>query len=155
MQEVFDQHIAYEIAVFADTYRVLTGGLAIHASEEADKIIGDALKVAFCIHGKTLMEFLSKSSGGSYAASEDYADNYLPWKIEHGTKAHALRGKLNNQLSHLTYDRTDLDADKIGDQDRKELVGLIHSELVRWIAAFKTPYDRNKFDLRALATAAP
>jgi hypothetical protein len=64
-----------------------------------------------------------------------------------------LKGKLNSQISHLTYARTEDPNEKIGSQDRKELVKRIYDELVRWSNHLKPSYDANKLNLTTLETA--
>jgi hypothetical protein len=117
LQEVFDKHVSYEIGRLAEMYALLAepDAFRFNSLDEAVRdTMKDALIVSFCIHAKNLMEFLSRSPEDHHAASADYADvGYEPWNIGHRTPAHKLRGKLNNQLSHLTFERTDDPNEKI------------------------------------------
>ena len=111
LQEVFDKHLAYEIDRLAEIYALLAGPDTFGFSSLSKGIqdtMKDALIVAFCIHAKNLIEFLTRKPEQHHAASADYTNpSYNRWEIKHGSSAHALRGKLNNQLSHLTFERTD------------------------------------------------
>jgi hypothetical protein len=155
IQEVFDKHVRYEISRLAEMYdRLLKPELYSQLQPCVRDTITDALIVAFCIHAKNLMEFLSYTPRRDRATAEDYAgSDYRRWKIAPRTHAHDLKGKLNNQLSHLSFERTDEPNEKIGIQERKDLVDMLHDELVRWIAQLKPDYDANKLNVKALAVA--
>ena len=150
MQEVFDKHLHYEIARLEEMYLLLLEPETYNKPlpEPVRDTIKDALIVGFCIHAKNLVEFLSKEPRKDRAVSVDYAaDGYQSWNITHGTR------KLNNQISHLSYERTDEPTEKIRAQEQAELVGMIYDELCRWSGHLKSEYDANKLNLGALATA--
>jgi hypothetical protein len=154
MQLMFDEHVRYEIDHLRGMYRLLVEPDTYNEQlPDLDrKMIDDALIVAFCIHAKNLVEFLSDTPRNDHARAEDYADGYW-WKLSHGTMAYELKGKVNNQISHLTYARADDPNEKIGAQERKELVDLIYDQLNRWSKHLKTGYDANRLNLEPLATA--
>jgi hypothetical protein len=153
MQLMFDEHVRYEIDHLSGMYRLLTELPNNQLPDLDRKMIDDALIVAFCIHAKNLMEFLSDRPKKNYAVAVEFAaDGYKPWKIKRSREGR-LKGKLNSQISHLTYARTEDPNEKIGPQDRKELVKRIYDELVRWSNHLKPSYDANKLNLKALETA--
>jgi hypothetical protein len=143
IREIFEHHLPYEIDRLAETYGLLNDASELRRglSQATCDTVADSLIVAFCVHGKALIEFLSKSDGESYASSTDYADNYQSWKIAHGSREHSIRGKLNNQLSHLTFGRTAVNPEKIGPEDRTFIVQKIKSELERWTPCLRAEYN--------------
>ena len=75
LQEVFDKHLAYEIDRLAAIYALLAGpdtfGFS-SLSKDIQDTMKDALIVAFCIHAKNLIEFLTRKPEHHHAASADY-----------------------------------------------------------------------------------
>ena len=67
-------------------------------------------------------------------------DGYNPFN---GTelKKNGLYGKINKQIVHLTYDRTDDQNLKIGPKDRQQLRGLIESEIIEFAKWLRPPDD--------------
>jgi hypothetical protein len=155
LQEVFNKHIPYEIGRLIEMYDLLLKPDPYRSvAEPTRETIDDALIVGFCIHAKNLVEFFEQKPHKHYAAAADYTDQgYQPWEIAHGTVAHELKGKLNNQLSHLSYERTEEPNEKIGVNERKQLLDMIHDQLVRWIGHLKPEYDRSKVSIGALGAA--
>jgi|SRR6185437_2068281 hypothetical protein len=152
LKEIFEHHLPYEIDRLAEAFELLKSPreLRERLSQSTFDTVADSLVVAFCIHGKNLIEFLSRPISENYASSSDYADNYQPWNIAHGTQEHSIKGKLNNQLSHLTFDRTTVDSDKISIDDRIFIVQQIKNELERWAPYLKTTYNVNALPIARL-----
>ena len=57
-------------------------------------------------------------------------------------KQNHVYGKLNKQISHLTYDRTDNDDEKIRREDRHYLRNLIEDELDNFRQHIRDPYRK-------------
>ena len=157
MRKMFDVHVPYEIIRLDEMYRLMAQPDLFNFKgipEKQQPTIEDALIVAFCSHARNLVEFFEKQPSDNYACAKDFAkDKYEPLKINHGTRLHSLKGMLNNQINHLTYERTDQPDEKIGAPERKELFQAIHDEVVRWKAALKPEYDVFTINTDSLADA--
>ncbi len=49
--------------------------------------------------------------------------------------------KINKQIVHLTYDRTEDPGEKIGPEDREELRALIENEILEFEKWLRPPYE--------------
>ena len=93
VREIFEHHLRYEIDRLVEAYDLLSNPyeLSSNLSRATFDTVADSLIVAFCVHAKTLIEFLTRDGGESYASPMDYADNYTPWKIRHNSREHSCR----------------------------------------------------------------
>src|SRR5262245_7531592 len=101
-KELFEHHFTYEVWMLIETRSRLLGSVS-------DVVVRNALIESFCIHARQLIDFFN-GKGGSNASS--FADTaYVPFVG--GTASSDLIVKLNTQIAHLTYKRTDNPTDKI------------------------------------------
>ncbi len=134
--EMFTRHLPYEMDMLRVTYLMLsTPGAKLWFTE----YVLNALIEAFCVHARNLFEFYSATNSlkEETVAAQHFTTNYqafpdgLPGRII---------GKLNAQITHLSYNRED-DADrKIGSDDRKRIFGLLELEMERFAAHLREPY---------------
>jgi hypothetical protein len=144
MRKMFDVHVPYELGRLDEMYRLLAEPdlLNFKAIPEPHRdTVRDALIVGFCIHAKNLMEFFAGKPEPLHACAKDFANGeYQPLRVAHRSRLHELKGMLNNQLSHLSYERANDPQEKIDIQERKDFLDVIHAELVRWKAALQSGY---------------
>jgi len=151
MRHVFEVHVPYEIGRLVAMYRLLLDrnqyrpaalqGPAASETGRTAETLEDALIVGFCTHARNLLEFFYREAGDHYAAAVDYADTTYQPLNEKIANVDRLKNKLNNQINHLTYMRTDETSEKIGPNERKEIIKLIGSEAVRLQPQLKPGYD--------------
>ena len=109
LMEAFDHQLVYEVDMFYRTYNFLdvpawSAGLA------------NAIIESFCVHARNLIEFFDQESAtpgqarSNYMGAKHFCDGYIPWTK--GGPSNDLRGRLNRQISHLTYDRTSKEEEK-------------------------------------------
>ncbi len=137
LMEAFDHQLVYEVDMFYRTYNFLdvpawSPGLA------------NAIIESFCVHARNLIEFFDQESAtpgqarSNYMGAKHFCDGYIPWTK--GGPSNDLRGRLNRQISHLTYDRTSKEEEKIGRKERAKLVELIERELEVFGGCLRKPY---------------
>jgi hypothetical protein len=139
LREAFAHHLVYEVNMFRLTYLLLqlpawSGGLA------------NAIIESFCVHARNLIDFFSEKSAtpgqsNNYTGAKHFSDGYTAWTK--GGPSHDLCGRLNRQISHITYDRTSKDQEKIGPKERAELVELIERELKIFSGCLRKPYKED------------
>jgi hypothetical protein len=56
-------------------------------------------------------------------------------------KTQGVYGKINKQITHITYDSTEIEAEKISFDDRKNLYDMIIKEIRNFQEHIKSPYD--------------
>jgi hypothetical protein len=139
LKEAFGHHLFYEIDMLRATSACL-------ASPSFRQIVVNALIESFCIHARNLIEFFDQKSGTPGSAGSDYVGakhfttkDYVCWTG--GEPSNELRARLNRQVSHLTYQRTVKNAEKIGPNERNELLTLIERELIHFQNHLRAPYD--------------
>jgi hypothetical protein len=153
MREVFETHLPYELGRLVEMYELhlepkrYRAGLACGTAKTLD----DALIVAFCPHARNLLEFFYRT--GDRAAAAHYANGYTPLdKCRDDVKA--LTKRLNAQISHLSYERTDKDNEKIQPKKRQGLVVLIRKEADRLRKDLKKEYHPKYLQIDLLDKAA-
>jgi hypothetical protein len=133
-----EHHLSYEIRMLNGAYELILkiddmltrGG----ASEQQRKDALNAMKEDFCLHARALLEFFTRTRTNS-------ATGFATSAYVAGTAPHDMERKLNNQISHLMVNRTDIDADKIWGTDRDTLFRWIEAELQRWISMWDASYS--------------
>jgi hypothetical protein len=96
--------------------------------------LANAIIESFCVHARNLIEFFDQKSAtpgqarSDYIGAKHFCNGYIPWTK--GGPSNDLRGRLNRQISHLTYDRT----------ERAELVRFIQRELEIFGRCLREPY---------------
>jgi hypothetical protein len=86
-----------------------------------------------------LIDFFLNGRRGKYAYAKDFtADDSHQATSVNGLGR--LRGKLNSQIAHITYGRTNEDAEKIGTSELEQLFNLIEDELTNFENHLKEAY---------------
>ncbi|WP_020175661.1 hypothetical protein [Methyloferula stellata] len=143
-------HLNYEICMLNGSYALimkiddlLEKAGASHLQRQ-DAL--NAMKENFCLHTRVLAEFFIQTRTNS--ASDFATPEYIPGKAPAG-----MIQKLNNQLSHLMDNRTEIDTDKIQGADRDAYLRWISDELQRWLPMRAPEYsmmDISNVDLSAI-----
>jgi hypothetical protein len=115
LTDILQHHLSYEISMLLATYLRLE-------QPQKDDVIKNALIEAFCVHARLLVEFVSNQQG---VRAREFTDSqHAP-----GTNIRPeLITKLNTQIAHITFKRTEIEVEKIGPNERFELlVGVLTS----------------------------
>jgi hypothetical protein len=87
----------------------------------------------FCLHARNLINFFweDKPPNAKDAVARHFTDaSYNPFGgICPQEKTRGLYGKLNKQITHITYDRTNDEAEKLGSDDREFLYNRLKRKL--------------------------
>jgi DNA-binding CsgD family transcriptional regulator len=126
LQSTLERPLMYEVWMLQETYSRLR-------QPQTDSVVVDALIESFCIHARLLLEFF-ESCGQEQAieATEFTGGSYIAQYTSAISKT--LRGKLNQQIAHLSENRTDLTDEKIGPKDR----AILHETLLQELTHFST-----------------
>src|SRR5271156_270235 len=96
----------------------------------------------FSLHARNLIDFFwdNRPPNSKDAVARHFTDkSYCPFNgID--PKTNGAYAKINKQISHLTYDRTDIEQNKLGPQDRKTLFAMIESEIQNFTCHARAPY---------------
>ncbi len=138
LMEAFEHHLVYEVNMLRHCFAFLH--IPAWSTELRNAIIE-----AFCVHARNIIEFFDQDSETAGQAKSDYVgarhfckNGYKPWSKER--PGNELVGRLNRQISHLTYDRTSQNEEKIGRKEQLELVRLIEQELEIFSGRLREPY---------------
>jgi hypothetical protein len=128
-KKYFEEHLWYEIWMLGETYKLLNL-LKVPMSE----VVGNALIESFCVHARVLIEFFDKSQGADYYTTVPYVRS---------KKYKKLNRQINNQISHVVDEgRSDRASDKIGPDERKELIDLLGADIAVFKKTLKTSYGQ-------------
>jgi hypothetical protein len=120
--KIISEHLPYEIDMLRHAYERLQS--SSHGQATLNVLIE-----CFSLHARNLLDFFWDPKHSNYAVAREFTTAlYQPFS---GTspKKDGLYGKLNEQVTHLTYGRTEDPADKIGPAERLTLKNLIESEI--------------------------
>lgn len=155
--EAFEQHLVYEVSMLRHTFNFL---LVNAWSTE----LRNAIIESFCVHARNIVDFFDEKSSSPGQAKSDYVGakhfcnpDYEPWTK--GRPSNDLYGRLNRQVSHLTFDRTSKNEEKLGGKELGELFRLIEQELQIFGKYLRDPYagkwpfgDNDKVAVKATAS---
>jgi len=85
----------------------------------------------FCVHARNLLDFFwdRQPIQKNYAVARQFtSESYSPFGGKN-PKADGVYAKLNDQIVHVTYHRTNITEQKIGDEERAHLKNLIEREI--------------------------
>jgi len=138
--KILCKHILYEIQMFRYS-RKMWRTLPPNQAEV------NLLIECFCLHARNLIDFFWKGErpGAKNAVARHFTDNdnYTPFGgICPQKKTEGLYGKLNKQISHITYDRTDEDAKKLNPDNREFLYKMIEDEIENFRTHIREPYTK-------------
>jgi hypothetical protein len=143
-QTMFRRHVYYEIEQFAVSYWRLKAGIR-------DQELINLYHESFCIHAKTLLEFFNRKAEDHMAAAVDFTDaSYVPLERERGNELKQILGRVNIEISHLSWARPDNQSDQIGQDYRDKIWVFVTKERQRWVASLRPEFDRSLLPLRLL-----
>ncbi|GMO19345.1 hypothetical protein BwSH14_12160 [Bradyrhizobium ottawaense] len=104
----------------------------------------NALIESFAIHARSLIEFFSGDSSptDNTAAAKHFAKpTYSPCSNE--GPGRTFMNKLNGQIAHPSYSRSDKPEDKLTADDRIVLMQFMEREVTRFSQEIKTTYENH------------
>jgi hypothetical protein len=135
--EIISVRVPYEIKMMKYAYEELQ----LPASNSpADWVFIEC----FCIHVRNLIDFFwedqplnSKDAVARHFTYRCYSPfaGICPQESTQG-----IYGKINKQIAHITYDSTEIEAEKIGPDDRKNLYDIIVKEIHNFWQHIRPPY---------------
>jgi hypothetical protein len=141
---MFKRHLYYEIEQLALSYWRARAGL------NGQELVNLYVE-SFCLHAKTLLEFLIRKPGDDMAAAADFADgSYVRPKRVRGNELDQVLGRLNIELSHLSWARPDNQSDQIGPDYRDKVWTLVRTELHKWAACLRPEFSASDIPLSLL-----
>jgi hypothetical protein len=134
--EALEHHVVYEVNMLRHTF----GFLHLPAWSPA---LLNAIIESFCVHARNLIDFFDEKSAtpgqSNFVGAKHFcSDEYKPWS--RGSPSTDLRGRLNKQISHISYERTSRNQEKVGPKEQLELVRLIEGELEIFAKFLRKPY---------------
>jgi hypothetical protein len=145
LMEMFERHLPYEIDMLRVTYLMLsTPGADLWLT----KWIQNAVIESFCVHARNLIEFYKATNlpTEETVAAQHFTKDYRAFPL--GVPGQII-GKMNAQITHLSYNREDDPARKIGHEDRKLIMNLLEREMERFASHLREPYKSKwREDLR-------
>jgi len=142
---MFQQHVHYEIEQLAISYWRLKSGI-----KEQEFV--NLYHESFCIHAKTLLEFFIRTLQRDMAAAADFTNpSYVRPKRERGTDLDEILGRLNTEVSHLSWARPDNQSDQIGPDYRDKIWTVVKQELQRWVQHLQKGFDQALLPLSLLS----
>jgi hypothetical protein len=158
-RQVFDVDLDYEIVRVVEAYGLLLNRHVYYSKLPLDiaEAVDDGLFVAFCTHARNLLEFFYRKPDHDsyyYAVATDYAKTGYEKLDRTRLDVDWLYKQLCAQINHLTYSRTDKEEEKIGPQQRKELINIILAEATRLAPQLKSDYEKQHLRINRLTEAA-
>lgn len=133
-QKIISEHFPYEINMCFGSYEVLK-------VQQTQFVVNLSIE-GFCLHARNLIDFFwdDAPANSKDAVARHFTNtSYLPFDGA-DPKKDGLYGKINKQIMHLTYDRTDDPTRKIGAEDRRRIRRLIYDEILRFQVQLRSPY---------------
>ena len=127
--EFFDEHLPYEISMLRFTFLELQQPVA--------GPLGNVLIEAFCLHARNLIEFFKNKDSCDFDPREFTAAGH---RLHKSFLPGALLMRINEQISHLTANRTVISAEKIGPADRLRMFMAIEGEVTRFASGLSLIY---------------
>ena len=115
-KEVFSTHLDYEITMLRLIYRRLQFEFDLQST-------ANLFIEGFALHARNLINFFwdDLPANSKDPVARHFTDkSYCPFGGV-DPKTNGVCAKINKQISHITYDRTDLDQNQLGLKDRKAL----------------------------------
>jgi hypothetical protein len=144
IDEIKNRHLPYEIDMLRGTFKQLkeiddNGGVPETASI-GQKVVRNALIEAFCVHARSLIDFLTNRSdpkAGDDATAAEFAPNFASNLDVNVEPLKSIRTKLNKESFHLTKKRPDTGQLDVS-TDGIKLLELLEADIKR----FKSELDK-------------
>jgi hypothetical protein len=134
-KEIVCVDLPYEIRMLRAIYQRLQCGFDLQTT-------ANLFIEGFALHARNLIDFFwdNKPLKSKNAVARHFTDKcYSPFNGV-DPKTNGVYGKINKQIAHITYDRTDIDQNKLGIQDRKTLFEMIEGEIENFANHVRAPY---------------
>lgn len=131
----YRKHISYELYMLDQTYEKL--------EKSHGQVINNALIESFCIHARNLIEFYRGTGRKDYIKAEHYTGgSYKPKYVAAYTKHldAKLYEKLNQQVAHLSRDRTTDPEKKIDRAARTKIKEALTKETALFLSNAKEEF---------------
>jgi hypothetical protein len=143
-KKMLDHFIPYEIGMLRALHKLLKMGFR-------SKLERNAAIEAFHIHARNLMEFFQNDKQCAIAPHVFTDNNYC---VDGTFISKKLKTKISQQIVHLTHERTDVDADKLSDDERDKTVDAIEKQIERfekaltagWLPVWREGLNKMNFD---------
>jgi hypothetical protein len=132
---IISEQLPYEINMLRYAYQRLQSPL--HEQAEINVFIE-----CFCVHARNLLDFFwyKQPKKKNYAVARQFTSgSYNPFGGVN-PKANGLCGKLNDQIVHVTYGRTNVTEEKLGDEPRAYLKAVIEKEIGNFTSHLDASY---------------
>ncbi|HXQ74021.1 MAG TPA: hypothetical protein VN844_26190 [Pyrinomonadaceae bacterium] len=143
-KEFWEEHLPYEIDMMRAIYPVAVAG-------SPSRAVHNAMVEDFLLHCRNIIEFFK------YNPPCDFSPIFFTdgtFKINKTFVNAKLYDKINQQISHLTAERTRVKTDKLGPSEWKILKDQIEGEIARMEAALSDDARRSwKYNLPTTITA--
>jgi hypothetical protein len=139
-KKIIAEHLPYEVNMLRLSHYILLGGIPQPLLSPG---VANLAIEGFCTHARNLIDFFADQSParGKDAVARHFTNgSYSPFNGK-DVKKEGLYGRINKQIMHLTYDRTDDPNLKIGPNDREQLRHLIENEIIEFQKYLREPYD--------------
>jgi hypothetical protein len=123
--KIIARHFPYEIDMLRYCFQQL------NKDTPRERLMNYVLHESFCVHARNLIDFFYDDKINRPTARHFTKSDYEPFGGEN-PKENPIYGRLNEQINHLSWHRTEDDYDNIGPSERKELYDLIEAEIVRF-----------------------
>jgi hypothetical protein len=130
LQEFFDEHLPYEVEMMRGLYDELSAG-------GYTQLIHNANIESFHIHARNLIEFFKNKKPCDFDPRLFTHERYQP---NGNFVDNSLEAKINQQISHLTADRTADAAQKLGPKEWAKIRGAVEKEIARWGESLSPEY---------------
>ncbi|HWM48843.1 MAG TPA: hypothetical protein VNR11_18220 [Xanthobacteraceae bacterium] len=120
--KLLGHHLPYEVNMFRALYSYVS-------QPSPSRLVRNAFIESFHLHARVIMEFLKDDrlcvvDPRRYTTSAFLVNgDFIPRKLE---------AKINQQIAHLTRERTDDEKYKLSDHEREQTFQVIQKELARW-----------------------
>jgi hypothetical protein len=136
-EKIISEMLPYEIDMLRHAYQR-------SQSPEFEQADINAFIETFCIHARSLIDFFwdRKPKKKNHAIARHFISG--PYDPFGGVspKPNRLYAKLNDQIVHLSYSRTDVMEEKIGPKERLELNNLIEKEIENFGSHIDASYQQ-------------
>ncbi len=123
------EHLTYEVLMLRYTAKFLTS--------EANQLAWNAHFESFCVHARSLYEFLTNSGDSRNFAAKDYST-----AAAQKEKMIGIVNRLNEQVMHLTKNRFTDEQKKVTLDDVRRASAWMQEKLQDFVNALREPYNK-------------
>ena len=139
MLEIMERHLPYEITMLVCSHTAL--GTMIYSKDDHSKLVRNSLINSFCIAARNVLDFLLNKINARASA---VTFNYKPFA--QGKPEQSLIQKIQDQIAHITLNRTSDPEKKINGVVRDALSRAIIPELIVFRGCLRKKYQHTPWD---------